>query len=170
MRQSPARSALLWMMCVAVAVALASRSDWWLSQLRWPRSLWPLLIACYLAWVALDGLRALCLGLGGRLKTVPCLRAGVGPSLVLVVLVITCGVEEVGRRWADFRSHARYHYLQEVLCRLSARGERGEVVLHFPYGCQVGTIPEAKDPAERVQMNAVAQRHARLQCYWESRW
>jgi hypothetical protein len=170
MQRPIALSGFLWVICAAAAVGLASRSGSLLAEHHWPRSLWPLLIPCYLAWIGLDCIRALCPGLGSRLNTAPRLRAWVGPSVVLVALAITGGFEEAYRRWADFRSHARSHYLQEALCRSSARGERGELILEYPYGCQVGTIPEANGPAERAQMLEAAERHARLRRYWESRW
>jgi len=163
-------SVLLWMMCTAVAVAHAANSGWGLSQLRWPHSLWPLLIACYLVCAALDGVRALCPGVAGRLKIYFWVRSWAEPSVVLVVMAITWGVEETYHRWADFRSHAGYHYLQEALCDLSARGERGQLILEFPYGCQIGTIPEANEAAQRARMLEAAERHARLRRYWESRW
>jgi hypothetical protein len=101
---------------------------------------------------------------------VPGLRAWLGPPVLLIALMIAFGVEEAYRRWANFRSHAGSHYLQAQLCRLSARGKTGELILHGRYGCQIGTIPEAGGPAERLRMLTAAERHARLQSYWESHW
>jgi hypothetical protein len=168
MRHHITPSALLWTVCAALAVALASRSGWWLPRL--PRSVWPLLISCYLAWAAINALIVLCSSFTDQPKTLPRLGPWCAPSVVLVALVVIWGVEETYRRWSGFRSRAGYHYLQEALCRSSARGEQGELILEFPYGCQIGTVPEANETAGRVQMLAAAEGHARLRLYWESRW
>ena len=163
------RSALLWLACAAVAVALTVRSGWRLHQLQWPRSIWPLLIPAYACWVSFDVLRTLRPGLGYRLRAAPWLGAGIWPSVLLFALVIACGAGEVYGRWSNFRSQARFHYLHEQLCRLSARGGRGDLILHGSFGCQIGTVPEM-DARGRIGMLAAAEEHARLRRYWESRW
>jgi hypothetical protein len=163
------RSALLWLACAALAVALTVRSGWMLRQLQWPRSIWPLLIPAYACWISLDVRRTLRPGVGYRRRAVLWLGAGIWPWILLFALAVVCGAGEVYGRWSNFRSQARFHYLQEQLCRSSARGERGDLILHGSFGCQIATIPEV-NAWDRVGMLAAAEEHAHLRRYWESRW
>lgn len=110
----------------------------------------------------------LCSDFAGRLSIASWLQSWSGPSIVLVSLAAHWAVEETCHRWSGFRSHARYHNLQEALCRSKAQGERGDLILEFPYGCQFGTVPEAKDAVERAKMLEAGDRQAQLRLYWES--
>jgi hypothetical protein len=171
MREHRVLRASLWVLCAVVAAALALRSGWALSSLRWPRSIWPLLLVSYGSWAAFDGMNGLWPQGVHRLQTCLRVRPWAEPLLLLLVLLTSMlGVEETIHRWAQFHSRARYHGIQEVLCELGARGERGQVILGCPFCCGSWTIPETGNEAERANMLDTAERHARLRRYWESRW